>query len=186
MQFIRPEFQAYLDNEQGTLQLVKDVADVLDDIAVNPLHTPALYSGFLRALINAKLEGGSSNDGMSSKPLSGDGTPLEAQSTNPVFPHPSQQQQQNSGMPPPQQTNNHHHHQQMGLQQMQQPQESNAYLLNEFQFDGEMGPVADITTFPPTMAPPLTEDPTAGLTMENILSSGFWDSMLVPGTSSFP
>jgi hypothetical protein len=55
-------------------------------------------------------------------------------------------------------------------------------LLSEFQFDGEMGPVADMSTFPPTMAPPPADDANAGLMMENILSSGFWDSMLIPGT----
>ena len=59
--------------------------------------------------------------------------------------------------------------------------------MNEFQFDGEMGPVADMSTFPPTMAPPPNvEDNSTGLTMENFLGSGFWDSMLVPGTFTLP
>ncbi|KAJ3493375.1 hypothetical protein NLJ89_g11035 [Agrocybe chaxingu] len=34
------------------------------------------------------------------------------------------------------------------------------------------------------MAPNPTEDAMGALTMENILSSGFWDSMLVPGYNS--
>ena len=55
------------------------------------------------------------------------------------------------------------------------------FMLNEFQFESEMGPVADISTFPPTMAPHPSGDSLGVLTMENILSSGFWDSMLVPG-----
>lgn len=59
-----------------------------------------------------------------------------------------------------------------------------SFLLNEFQFDSEMGPVADITTFPPTMAPYPPEDNMGVLAVDNILSSGFWDNMLVPGTSS--
>jgi hypothetical protein len=59
------------------------------------------------------------------------------------------------------------------------------FMLNEFQFDSEMGPVADISTFPPTMAPHPSEDSLGVLTMENILSSGFWDSMLVPGAFGF-
>ena len=58
---------------------------------------------------------------------------------------------------------------------------NNPFMLNGFQFDSEMGPVADISTFPPTMAPHPSEDSLGSLTMENILSSGFWDSMLVPG-----
>lgn len=58
-------------------------------------------------------------------------------------------------------------------------------LLNEFQFEGEMGPVMDMSTFPPLMAPHPTDDPnehgTSGLAMDSILSSNFWDSVLVPG-----
>ncbi|KAJ7824695.1 hypothetical protein B0H13DRAFT_2241306 [Mycena leptocephala] len=40
----------------AVLSLLKDVADVLENISANPLHTPALYSKFLRALISARLE----------------------------------------------------------------------------------------------------------------------------------
>lgn len=50
----------------------------------------------------------------------------------------------------------------------------------EFNIDSEMGPVADISTFPPTMAPQQTED-TGMLSMDSILSTSFWDSVLVPG-----
>lgn len=66
-------------------------------------------------------------------------------------------------------------------QQQQQNYGAEPFSLNEFQFDSEMGPVADISTFPPTMAPHPSEDNMGTLTMDNILSSGFWDSMLVPG-----
>ncbi len=53
-------------------------------------------------------------------------------------------------------------------------------LLSEFQFASEMGPVADMSTFPPTMAntPP---DDLGMLSMNSILSGGFWDNVLVPG-----
>jgi hypothetical protein len=67
-----------------------------------------------------------------------------------------------------------------GQQQQSYGQEP-SFLLNEFQFDSEMGPVADISTFPPTMAPYPPQDSMGTLSVENILSSGFWDSMLVPG-----
>lgn len=53
--------------------------------------------------------------------------------------------------------------------------------LSEFQFDSEMGPVADMSTFPPTMAPNPSEDHLGMLTMDSILSASFWDSVLVPG-----
>lgn len=57
------------------------------------------------------------------------------------------------------------------------------YFMTEFQFESEMGPVADMSTFPPTMAPNPSENTMGSLTMDNILSSGFWDSVLVPGAN---
>jgi len=54
--------------------------------------------------------------------------------------------------------------------------------VNDFHFTSEMGPVADMSTFPPTMATLPTSDEGMGmLSMENIFSNGFWDSVLVPG-----
>lgn len=116
------------------------MADVLESISVNPTHTPALYSTFLRALISARLEGPSDEKANADVP---------------------------NGMGAGHQV----HFQEMGTM----------YPLNEFQFDGEMGPVADVSTFPPTMAPNPMEDPGPGVTMDSIFSSNFWDSVLVPG-----
>ncbi|KAF8163657.1 fungal-specific transcription factor domain-containing protein [Crassisporium funariophilum] len=161
LKLVRPEFQDFLDNEQKTLSLVNDVADVLDNIAANPLHTPALYSGFLRALISAKLD----QPATSAPSGNGDEKPLP-----PV-----------DGELPNDAQGDTHTPSSYGQQQANYGDAS--YLLNEFQFDSEMGPVADISTFPPTMAPNPSENMGA-LTMENILSSGFWDSMLVPGYNS--
>jgi hypothetical protein len=59
-QYIRPEFQGLMDNEAKTLALVKDMADTLEGIAANQLHTPYLYSIFLRALLAVKADGASS------------------------------------------------------------------------------------------------------------------------------
>ncbi|KAJ6531154.1 fungal-specific transcription factor domain-containing protein [Mycena capillaripes] len=150
LKLIRPEFQAFLEHEEQTIGLVKDVADVLENISANALHTPALYSKFLRALISARLE----TPAPESKPVSrgsanGPPTPDLPQFSMPTTPF-------GAG-------------------------DKSTFTLNEFQFDGEMGPVADMSTFPPTMAPTPTEDSLGSLTMDNILSSGFWDSMLVPG-----
>ena len=192
-QLVRPEFQAFLDNEQKTLDLVRDVADTLDNIAANPLHTPALYSGFLRALISAKLDqqqqpsSHHSMNGDVSAPLSDGG---EQQ----------QQQLQLQQSQLQQQLNNSIDGSQGGGGDAYTPNSygnplhlfgdtgnngNGHFMLNEFQFDSEMGPVADISTFPPTMAPHPSEDSLGVLTMENILSSGFWDSMLVPGAFAF-
>ncbi|KIY71047.1 hypothetical protein CYLTODRAFT_346620 [Cylindrobasidium torrendii FP15055 ss-10] len=53
--------------------------------------------------------------------------------------------------------------------------------------EGEMGPVMDMSTFPPKMAPPTMDMDSSdmnghnGIAMDSILSSTFWDSVLVPG-----
>lgn len=55
-------------------------------------------------------------------------------------------------------------------------------FLDNFAYSGEMGPVADISTFPPTMAPPQQHGMDVNmLSMDSILSADFWDSVLVPG-----
>ncbi|KAJ7137857.1 fungal-specific transcription factor domain-containing protein [Mycena epipterygia] len=151
LKLIRPEFQAFLEHEQQTISLVKDVADVLENISANPLHTPALYSKFLRALISARLEPTSDSKPQSRGSANGrSSSPQEI----PQFSSPTMT---------------------FGVG------DKTAFTLNEFQFDGEMGPVADMSTFPPTMAPTPNEDSMSSLTMDSILSTGFWDSMLVPG-----
>jgi len=163
LKLIRPEFQAFLENEHGTLSLVNEVADVLSNVAANPLHTPALYSGFLRALISAKWEpspnSGCNGDGDEKPQPPADGEQGNDTQGDTHSPSGYGQQQQSYGQEP-------------------------SYLLNEFQFDSEMGPVADISTFPPTMAPYPSEDSLGVLAVDNILSSGFWDSMLIPGYNS--
>jgi len=177
-----------LEDEQKTLKLVKDVADVLDEVAANQLHTPALYSGFLRALISAKLEPhpGSSNGagstagddaGFKEDPDSGrsagEGSYGGSYGASGVSAGGSSgsTNQQASGSGAGASFHNY----------------ASDPLL-EFQFDGEIGPqaVVDTTTFPPTLIPSggSSEDGLGMLTMENLLSAGFWDSMLVPGYGS--
>ncbi|KAM6500251.1 Fungal specific transcription factor domain containing protein [Amanita muscaria] len=156
LKLIRPEFQTFHDNEQGTHQIVQDVADTLEKSAANPQHTPALYSVFLRALISARLD------------------PIEASAAT------REDIDKDHGvssrdMPPPH----------MPTVQHPLPYPNDASFIPEFQFESEMGPVADMSTFPPTMAPLPTEDTSsAGVTMDNILSNGFWDNVLIPGYNS--
>ncbi|KAJ7772989.1 fungal-specific transcription factor domain-containing protein [Mycena maculata] len=154
LKLIRPEFQAFLEHEQQTIALVKDVADVLDKISVNPLHTPALYGKFLHALISARLDPAPESQGSGTGNGNSRASPTQE---IPQFSSPT-----------------------IGFSAA----DKSSFTLNEFQFDSEMGPVADMSTFPPTMAPPPNEDVIGALTMDNILSTGFWDSMLVPGYNS--
>ena len=157
---------------------------MFDQVAVGPMHTPALYSCFLRALISARVD--ANQDGQQQ---------LQAQ---------LQQHQQHQ-----------HQHQQQQHQQMGGDGElglqqdggvgssssgssgngngvhahlnghASASALDSFAYTGEMGPVADISTFPPTMAPNSVDHMNV-LSMDSILSSEFWDSVLVPGASCFP
>lgn len=46
-----------MESEQRTLALVNDVANTLESVAINSSHTPALYSTFLRAVIAARTAG---------------------------------------------------------------------------------------------------------------------------------
>jgi hypothetical protein len=133
-------------------------------MAANPLHTPALYSGFLRALVSAKLDNNNQNTNRD-VPTNGDASASQAgyQSGTSL-----------ADMPPP--SGYGQQHTNYGTDP--------SFLLSEFQFESEMGPVADMSTFPPTMAPNPSEDNMGSLTMDNILSSGFWDSVLVPGKIS--
>lgn len=159
-QYFRPEFRPFLENEQKTISLIRDVADWLDKVAVGPLHTPALYSSFLRVLIAAKFD-----------------NYLAVQSTASESSNLSGEQQANGvaveGAAP--NTNSlmltNTQYQIMGL-------ESNAEDF--FQSAGEMGPAADISIFPPRMADTRT-DASNVISMDSILSSDFWDSVLVPG-----
>ena len=213
---VRPEFQAFLEDEQSILTLVKDVADVLENMAANSTHTPALYAAFLRALISAKLapqqqrlvdnrlKQDQSHD--SGAILSLYETPSTADvgtSSSAIVRHQTTSispstlvDDGSSNMPLPAAPPPPPAAEESGTGgYFQHP-----YYMNEFQFESEMGPATDITTFPPTMAVPSQLPPHSGeegegggmMAMENILSSGFWDNMVVPGAplslslSSFP
>ncbi|EGO21211.1 hypothetical protein SERLADRAFT_373019 [Serpula lacrymans var. lacrymans S7.9] len=163
LKLIRPEFQPFLENDQKIFDLVKDVVSTFEGVAVNSHHTPALYSTFLRALISART------DGSSSRAESQAEAALSLEKDDPSMqgdPNHQMNHQNNQGT----YSNSH--------------AMNNALGINEFQFESEMGPVADITTFPPTMAVmPNSEETMGMLSMDSILSTGFWDSVLVPGYS---
>ncbi|KAH0583485.1 hypothetical protein H2248_009113 [Termitomyces sp. 'cryptogamus'] len=190
LKLVRPEFHPYLDDEQRTLSLVADVANTLENSAANPQHTPALYAHFLRALINARSCGSSNNNSSGSTDAAGPS--VDAQSIDvQTFQTQAQAQAQEDGTATPG-TN-------AAPAGITSPTTANAVanalysvfgsepgysLSNPFGFESEMGPVADMSTFPPTMAPDLREEGVGSLTMDHILGSGFWDSVIVPGYNS--
>lgn len=154
-QLIRPEFQQFIENEQNIIDLVKDVANVLADVAVNSHHAPALYSTFLRALITARTD-------------------------SPQEPEEVSSREQSDNMSHGDMAHNMHNSALFGGNPAMGMNGTNG--MSDYSFASEMGPVADISTFPPTMADMPSSDEHMGmLSMENILSNGFWDSVLVPG-----
>ncbi|CAE6455399.1 unnamed protein product [Rhizoctonia solani] len=161
LKLIRPEFSAFLENEKKTLQVVNDIADVLEQIAANPYHTPALYSTFLRALIAAKKE--SVTAPPSPKLLATDGQePVAAGHAHQVGPTLS-------------------HNEPMGEVPF------NGMKLYPPAGDGHLGPLElpahTDESFPPQLNGHVdTGDHTMdGLGMDQMFSNGFWDSMLMPG-----
>lgn len=131
-------------------------------MAVDSLHTPGLYSTLLRALISAKID--TSSKSLDSPPLNEgqDGTGRDPnQMLSTVAQEPRIDETAKSLIPGP-------------------SIEAQTGFLN-FQSTGEMGPVADVTTFPPRMASSDTEETAGSMSMESILSNDFWDSVLVPG-----
>lgn len=50
LKLTRPTFSRYADTEE-ILRLVEEGADMLEEVAASPLHTPALYGHFLRATL---------------------------------------------------------------------------------------------------------------------------------------
>lgn len=142
--------------------MIRDVADLLETVAASSLDVPALYATFLKALIAAKFDDTPLVPG--SPRINGaiDGT------TN--------------RMPPQGYTGPVENLNDASKHSIFNPA---APMFNSVDFStGEMGPVADVSTFPPRMAPPQTEvNPTQMLSMESILNSDFWDNVLVPGMS---
>ncbi|TFK90305.1 hypothetical protein K466DRAFT_574338 [Polyporus arcularius HHB13444] len=168
LKLIRPEFQAFLDHEEKTIAIVRDVANTFDQVAVGPLHTPALYSCFLRALISARTDGSANQDGQQQQQ-----TDSELAASHDGAAASSSSNSSSSGHAHPH-VNGHANGHSHG------PLASHA--LEGFAYTGEMGPVVDISTFPPTMAPNSVDHMNV-LSMDSILSSEFWDSVLVPGSS---
>jgi len=169
LKLLRPELRSYVD-EQKTLNFIRETADVFDSVAASPLHTPALYSVFLRALVSARKNSVMGPADAESDSFDSETPPgAEDGLTTPQGIQPSYSGFQNVGGPIS-----------SGL--------GNGYssLMKEFQFDSEMGPVADMSTFPPTMVDPPPQDQSihSPLSLDNIFPEEFWDTVLVPGTAN--
>lgn len=168
LKLTRPAFRAFIDDEQKTFAIVRHVAELLEGIAAGPMHTPALYGSFLHALLSSLAEGQSGPEQDVNKDDEHQRLRVGIQVNSPQY----------GGQPQGSQND------MSGFSVATGGFES-SMAPSEFQFNGEMGPAMDISTFPPTMAPvDQVGDASGILTMDSILSSGFWDSVLVPGYSN--
>jgi len=181
LKLLRPELKSFMDEEK-TIKLVKELADTLEAVAVAPLHTPRLYSTFLKAVIASKT-GGTVNG---EKEVFENGDPSESATSPSIHTSPSTSiqsphLQQHAGSrlelisPPPVEL----------VPPVPAPTHGVfTYDYYPFQNDGEMGTAIDISTFPPTMAEQDQSWPS--LSVDNIFSTSFWGDVLVPGTSGSP
>ncbi|KAG8699118.1 hypothetical protein FRC08_005498 [Ceratobasidium sp. 394] len=167
LKLIRPEFSAFLGNELKTIPIVQEVADVLEKIAANPYHTPALYSTFLRALISAK------KDAVTAPPSPRQGSRGQStgeedqgQQTGPTI-SPDEPMGDPTGLG-------------MGLK-LFPPTGDGALSSSDFLHTGDSVPQLD-ESFPPQLhGQGGADDPSMSLGMEHMFSNGFWDSVLMPG-----
>lgn len=161
------------------------MADTLESVAVGLLHTPRLYSTFLKAVIASKTGAGvnGGKDGFEN------GEPSEPPTSPSIHTSPSTSIQSPRLHQQLQQS-------QAGTQlEIISPNPSSVELVPAmsapptngifqgydyyFQNDGEMGTAVDISTFPPTMADHDQSWPS--LSVDNIFPNTFWDNVLVPG-----
>lgn len=173
-------------DEEKTVKLVKELADTLENVAVGPLHTPRLYSTFLKAVITSKTGAAANGEREGFE----NGEPTEPPTSPSIHTSPSTsiqspphlQQQQQAGaqleMISPNPTAG-----ELAPHIPVPPPTESVFPNYDFYFqnDGEMGTAVDISTFPPTMAD--HEQPWSPLSVQNIFSNTFWDNVLVPGMS---
>lgn len=184
-----------MENEAKILSIVKDMADTLENVAANHFHTPYLYSMFLRALLAAKTDNANGSGPASPRPqfsTSNTDTAYTPAITNTAQQLPSGFSQATQGL-------GLYH----GLGEMAYSGFGMDYE-NPFTTDmGSMGPpplpmpmsngqgTAPLGTFAPPnggMQPSNsgnngnnTQNANSMVSVDSILSTGFWDSMLVPG-----
>jgi hypothetical protein len=154
---------------------VGEVADTLERLAVSPMHTPALYSTFLRALLANRMNetAGAPPDQNGVPPTSENGMQSMSMGAE------SNSMMMGNGM-----SGDGVQHGQMQMDGMSYGYAPSSYSHPDFQF-GEMSHAgaADMSTFPPTfqsMSVPNTGSDTL-LPPNNFFATGFWDNVLVPG-----
>ncbi|PVG04452.1 hypothetical protein CPB86DRAFT_693451 [Serendipita vermifera] len=201
LKLVRPEFRGFIDNESKILDLVGDMAEAMQSVAVNKTHTPHLYSVFLRALLASKMETSRPPSPNPNAAATNNGPVLSANDPSVAgagtagglngFAYPSAESPTRNPFA------NHHHSNNgsvsdmFGLEMYKSLGENYGEagtFVNPFDM-GATGVGFGVDTmqhssssaFDATMA---GMDTGAPMSLDSLLSSGFWDSMLVPGFSN--
>jgi hypothetical protein len=179
-----------MDNEAKILELVGDMAETLQAVAVNKTHTPYLYSVFLRALLASKMETSrppspanaatngpvlSANDASVAGGLNGGGFAYPSAESPTRNPFGSQHHHNN--------TNSNGGSDLFGLDMYKSMGENygdGSMFVNPFDMSSSAAfGVDQMQSF--DAAATMGMDQGAPMSLDSLLSSGFWDSMLVPG-----
>ncbi|KAK8849735.1 hypothetical protein IAR55_005070 [Kwoniella newhampshirensis] len=56
LKLLKPELRPYHDSEEAIFKLVIEMADILEDCAVDPSHQPAIYAAFIREIVRKTRE----------------------------------------------------------------------------------------------------------------------------------
>ncbi|KAG8819245.1 hypothetical protein FRC17_010542 [Serendipita sp. 399] len=187
-QLVRPEFRAFMDNESKILSLVHDMAETLQAVAVNKYHTPYLYSVFLRALLASKMDGSRPS---SPRPVTSPGPVISANepmmvpntTSNPMMPSSTHF----SAGPESPTRNAFGANDMFGLDMYRSLGENYGDMsnfVNPFDMNSGQPPLsADFSAYNQVGQTP-NADSNAPISLDSLLTNGFWDSMLVPGFSN--
>jgi hypothetical protein len=165
-----------MESETKILALVEDMAEMLQNIAVNKCHTPHLYSVFLRALLASKLEGSRPN---SPPPTTSTGPVISANDSAMMtnLPYP-----QGPESPP---RSGFVSSNDVGLEMYKSLGENYGDVtgfVNPFDMSAQTQNTSGIGDVSGHFdAGSLGMDTNAPMSLDSFLSTGFWDSMLVPG-----
>jgi hypothetical protein len=84
LKLLKPELKPYHDCEEAIFNTVTEVADILEDCAMDPSHQPAIYAAFIREIVRKTRDHRRGPSAHPSRQVSRAGSPLPNGSSAPV------------------------------------------------------------------------------------------------------
>jgi hypothetical protein len=166
-----------MESEAKILALVEEMAETLEAVAVNKCHTPHLYSVFLRALLASKQEGSRPN----SPPPTTAGPVISANDSAMMTNLPYTQGPESPSR------NGYTNGNDVGLEMYKSLGENYGDMsgfVNPFDMSAQAPSANAVDLSGHFNGGNMGTDPNAPISLDSFLSTGFWDSMLVPGAFS--